>query len=370
MSTFKSLGIASDYIKGLKELGIETPTEIQTQTIPLLLKNNTDLIGQAETGTGKTAAFGLPLLSKVDASKNAVQGLILCPTRELGQQIAKQLFKFTKYTDKIFVESVYGGEKIDIQIARLSRPTHVIVATPGRLIDLLKQKVVRLDSVKTVVLDEADEMLSMGFKDQLDKILSHLSGAQNKWLFSATLPHEIKAIINTHLNSDAIRIETNTKSRLNKDIQHQHVICDDKEKLNVLIQFIKSQGKSRGVVFCRTKAATQLLAKQLQAKNMPVDAIHGDLLQREREKVMRAFRNESLQILVSTDIAARGIDVADLAFVVHYQMPDKDEYFTHRSGRTARAGRKGLSLSLVNSKELKNLRFLENKIGFTSSLIK
>lgn len=362
MSTFESLGIKSSFVQGLNELGILNPTKIQAEVIPVLLHQNTDLVAQAQTGTGKTAAFGLPILERITAKHKVVQALILCPTRELGQQVAKQLFKFTKFSEKIFIESVYGGEPIERQIKALDRPTHIIVATPGRLIDLVKRKAVDLSHVNTIVLDEADEMLSMGFKSQLDTILGYVSGVQNKWLFSATMPDGIRSIVNKHLSASAIRIEA-SKHVVNAKIEHQYVLCEDADKLFILLQFLKTQKKNRGIIFCKTKEATKLLAIQLQAKDISADAIHGDLRQIEREKVMRAFKNEKLKYLLATDIAARGIDVSDLSFVAHYQLPDKDEYYTHRSGRTARAGKDGLSIALVNNKELKNLRFFEKKLG-------
>ena len=366
MKTFKELGIHEDYIKGLAELNIISPTDIQQKVIPLLLENATDIVAQAQTGTGKTAAYGLPLLARVDSNINAIQGLILCPTRELGQQVAKQLFKFTKYADKLFTEAVYGGEQIDKQIASLLRPTHIVVATPGRLIDLVQRKAIDLSAVKTVILDEADEMLSMGFKKELDEILSFLPAVESKWLFSATIPEGIQEIIKRHLSKDALSIEVNKKNVVNAKISHQYLICEDTEKLFVLMQFLKSEHKNRGVIFCRTKATAQKLAKQLIAKNVATDAIHGDLLQKERDKVMRAFKNKTLQVLVATDVAARGIDIEGLSFVVHYQLPENDEYYTHRSGRTARAGKDGVSLCLVNAKEIKTLRNYERtlSIGF------
>ncbi len=363
LKKFKELGIRDDLVKGLNELNIITPTEIQSEVIPLLLNKDTDLVGQAQTGTGKTAAYGLPLLHRIDPKQEFVQGLILCPTRELGKQVAKQLFKFTKYSDKIFTESVYGGEKIDIQLKNLLRPTHIIVATPGRLIDLVKRKAVDLSNVKTVVLDEADEMLSMGFKKELDEILSYLSEAKNKWLFSATIPQGIKQIINQHLSEDAHKIVVSGSNVVNKNIEHKYFVCLENEKLQMLMQFLSSQKEGRGMVFTKTKNGAQKLAKQLIAKNVAADAIHGDLLQKERDKVMRAFKNHSLRILVATDIAARGIDVADLSFVVHYNLPEKDEYYTHRSGRTARAGKDGISLSLVTSADVRQIRFFEKVLG-------
>jgi ATP-dependent RNA helicase DeaD len=365
LGNFKDLGIKPDYIKGLNELGIITPTDIQVEVIPLLLTTKTDLVGQAQTGTGKTAAYGLPLLHQINPKQKVVQGLILCPTRELGQQVAKQLFKFTKYTDKIFTEAVYGGQPIDIQIKALTRPTHIIVATPGRLIDLVNRKAVDLQHVKTIILDEADEMLSMGFKKELDTILGFIKSAEQKWLFSATMPHGIKQIINEHMAEDAHRIEVSANNVVNQNIEHQYVICDEAEKLTMLLQFLKSQHENRGVVFCKTKAATQKLVKQLIAKNILADAIHGDLLQKERDKAMRAFKNKTVQLLVATDIAARGIDIEGLSYVVHYQLPDQEEYYTHRSGRTARAGKDGISLSIVTTFEMKQIRYFEKNLGIS-----
>ena len=363
MNSFKELGIGKGFIKGLAELNIITPTEIQNEVIPLLLKAAGDLVGQAQTGTGKTAAYGLPLLHKIEPDNKVVQGLVLCPTRELGQQIAKQLFKFTKYTDKIFTEAVYGGPQIDKQISALKRPTHIVVATPGRLIDLVRRKAVDIRNVKTVILDEADEMLSMGFKKELDEILGFLPAVESKWLFSATLPHGIKQIINQHMSPDAHRIEVSGRNVVNKNIEHQYLICDESDKTQILLQFLKSQQQNRGLVFCKTKAATKQLAKQLIAKNVAADAIHGDLLQKERDKAMRAFKKGTLQMLVATDLAARGIDVEGLSYVVHYQLPDKEEYYTHRSGRTARAGKEGISLCLVTTTEMKQLRYFEKALG-------
>ena len=367
---FKELGVNEGLVKGLTELNILVPTDIQKKVIPSLIAAKTDIVAQAPTGTGKTAAYGLPLLEQMDASINEVQGLILCPTRELAQQVAKQLFRFIKYSDKIFIESVYGGEKIDRQISSLQRPTQVIVATPGRLIDLVNRKAVNLNKVKTVVLDEADEMLSMGFQKELEQILNVLPTVENKWLFSATIPHGIQEIIKNHLSPDAIRIEVKPGNVVNKNIVHQYLVCDESEKLNALLLFLKSQHKDRGVVFCKTKAAAKKLAKQLIAKNIETDAIHGDLLQKERDKVMRAFKNESLRILVATDVSARGIDVSGLTFVVHYQLPESDEYYTHRSGRTARAGKEGVSICFVNNAEIKKLRNYESKLGIQFERIK
>ncbi|GAA4272108.1 DEAD/DEAH box helicase [Aquimarina gracilis] len=368
--TFLELGVSKDFNKGLREIGITVPTKIQEQAIPVLINNDVDFIGKAQTGTGKTAAFGIPLLSKIDINKNHIQALVLAPTRELGQQIAKQFFKFTKYTDRIFTESVYGGEKIERQISRLSRPTHIVVATPGRLIDLVDRKVVDISRIKTIVMDEADEMLSMGFKKDLTTILSKTTGYRNVWLFSATMPVSLNEIINTYVNKSAIRVSIDKSDAVNKGIDHQFVVGEESGKLDTLAYFLKTQKGSRGIIFTRTKVAGRTLSKQLNAKNYEVGLLEGEMTQKERDKVMRAFRNKTLQLLVSTDVAARGIDVANLAFVVHYQLPDQIEYYTHRSGRTARAGKTGLSLALVQKSEVKIIRDLEKQLGIRFSQIR
>lgn len=365
MTTFKELGISDKFIKALLENNISEPTEIQKKTIPFLLKNNSDFIGQAQTGTGKTAAFGLPLLEKMDPNENSIQALILAPTRELCQQIAKQLFKFTKYSENIFVESVYGGEKIDIQIRRLEKPTQIVVATPGRLLDLLERDAINLTLVNTVVLDEADEMLSMGFKKELDAILKLTNQQSFTWLFSATLPEELQAMVGKYLSEDAYKIQVDKKDVVNKLIEHQYYVCDPKLKMEYIFQFLKTQPKTSGIIFCRTKAAVQNLTKQLIARNVSAGELHGDMEQRDREKVMRAFKNRKIQTLVATDISARGIDIDDLAYVVHYQLPDQLENYTHRSGRTARAGKRGISICFVASDEVRKVKQMERLLNIS-----
>ena len=365
LKTFKQLGVKDQFIKALTEINIDVPTEIQERAIPFLIEFGTDFIGQAQTGTGKTAAFGLPLLQRMDTNDSRIQALILSPTRELGQQIAKQLFKLTKYSDKIFIEAVYGGDKIENQIRALSRPTHIVVATPGRLIDLLERKAIDLSQVETIVLDEADEMLSMGFKEELDAILKHTIGSRNTWLFSATLPDNLKEIIGKYMSEEAFKVEVNKRHVVNRMIEHQYVTCDPRHKFDTLVQFLNVQGGDSGIIFCRTKINTQNLVKQLLSKNFVADAIHGDLQQREREKAMRAFKNHKIQLLVTTDVSARGIDVDNLCFVVHYELPEKMEYYTHRSGRTARGGKKGVSLSIIDPKEVRKIRQLEQGLNIT-----
>ncbi|WP_347174953.1 DEAD/DEAH box helicase [Polaribacter uvawellassae] len=364
MSTFKDLGVRKDFIDSLKELKITVPTDIQEKTIPVLLNSEVDFVGLAQTGTGKTAAFGLPILHKVDADNDAVQALILSPTRELVQQIKKQLFKYTKHcSKKIFVEAVYGGEKIDRQINNLKRTTHVIVATPGRLIDLIERGDVNLKNVKNVVLDEADEMLSMGFKQDLNRILKYTSGTGNVWLFSATMPDEIQKIIKKYMSPDAVRVSVNPNSLVNENITHQYIKTTIKEKTELIVSFLEKRPNDRGIIFCRTKAGTQNLTQQLKEEGFAVEALEGNMQQKERDKAMRAFKNESIQCLISTDVSARGIDVNNLAFVLHHQLPDQLEYYTHRSGRTARAGKTGFSLAFILPYELEEIHKIQKELG-------
>lgn len=370
MTTFTELGVRKEYVKGLKELGITTPTEVQKEAISFLLENNADFIGLAQTGTGKTAAYGLPILHKIDTSKNTIQALILAPTRELAQQIKKQLFKFTKYIDdRIFVEAVFGGEKIDRQINNLKRTTHIVVATPGRLIDLIERGDVNLKDIKTIVLDEADEMLSMGFKLELNRILKYTSGTRKTWLFSATMPDEIRSIIKKYMNTSAKQVEVNKNSLVNANIIHQFAQTTIQEKTNTIISFLDKRQNERGIIFTRTKAGAQKLTKELKEEGFSVEALEGDMQQKERDKVMRAFKNENLQVLVSTDVSARGIDVHNLGFVLHHQLPEQLEYYTHRSGRTARAGKRGLSLALILQNERNRVAEIEKELQIQFSEI-
>ncbi len=364
MAKFTDLGVHEEYLEGLKELGIKSPTEIQEKTIPILINSKTDFVGLAQTGTGKTAAFGLPILQGIDPEKAVIQALILAPTRELVQQIKKQLFKFTKYkTEKIFVEGVYGGEKIERQISNLKRPTHVVVATPGRLLDLIERGDIDLKNVETLVLDEADEMLSMGFKQDLNKILRYTDGKRNTWLFSATMPSEIEKIIKTYMSVNAPKVQVNPKSLVNANITHQYIQTSIKEKSNTLINLLDKRGADRGIVFCKTKLGTQKLMETLKEEGFSVAALEGDMQQQERDKVMRAFKKGTLQILISTDVSARGIDVNNLAFVIHYQLPEQLEYYTHRSGRTARAGKTGYSIALILPTELQRIKEISKELA-------
>jgi ATP-dependent RNA helicase DeaD len=364
---FASLGVPTDMIRGLEELGIVTPTEVQRKVIPFLLSNGGDLIAQAQTGTGKTAAFGLPLLKKMDPTYSQIQGLVLAPTRELAKQIGKQLFRFTKYTEKIFVEVLSGGDNLARQAAALRRPTQIVVATPGRLLDLLERDALTLEHVRYVVLDEADEMLSMGFKKQLTEILKLAAMRRSTWLFSATFPEEIQQIIKGCMSAGAHSIQIDHASVVNRDIAHRFALCRRDKKSEFIADFLKRQKNDRGLIFCRTKSGAMTLSKELSGLGLPVAVLQGDLMQTERDKVMRAFKKQRVQFLVATDVAARGIDVADLAFVIHHQLPDQIEYYTHRSGRTARAGKKGMSLALIDPKEKRQITQLEAKLRVSFS---
>lgn len=368
MKSFKELGVKDFFVKALDDLKINKPTEIQEKSIPYLLDQGTDFIGQAQTGTGKTAAFGLPLLQRIEVKEDKIQALVLAPTRELGQQIAKQLFKFTKYApNRIFVEGVFGGEKIDDQIFKLQRTTHIVVATPGRLVDLLERKAIDLSYVETIVLDEADEMLTMGFKDDLDKILAKTIGSRNTWLFSATIPDNLQEIIKKYISIDAFKVAVNKVKLVSNQIEHQFVACEPKYKFSTLVQFLSVQRGASGIVFCRTKVGCQKLVDELKTKKFDAVAIHGDMEQREREKSMRIFKKHNAQLLITTDVSARGIDVDDLNYVIHYDLPEKMENYTHRSGRTGRAGKKGISICIVENTEIKKIRKIEEslKIRFT-----
>ena len=364
MSNFKQLGIPADLIKGLKELGITQPTPVQSQSIPYLVERGNDFVAQAQTGTGKTAAFGLPLLTRIDAGKERIQGLILAPTRELAKQIGKALFKYTKHCEqRIFVEVTAGGDKIDLQIARLSRPTQILVATPGRLFDLLKRKAVSLNSVQYLILDEADEMLSMGFKDQIREAVERTSARQATWLFSATFPPVLRDLIKFCMSPDPKTVKIDTGNVVNRNIDHRYAVCAKEDKTDYIDDFLSRRPGDRGLIFTRTKDGADILGKQLTGRGYSVGVLQGDLTQQERDKVMRAFKKERTQFLVATDVAARGIDVEDLSFVIHHQLPETMDAYTHRSGRTARAGKKGKSIVLVEPKGLKKLKVFSKELG-------
>ena len=364
LKTFTELGVRADLIKGIQELGIVRPTEVQDKAIPFLIEKGGDFVAQAQTGTGKTAAFGLPLLMKIDSKANEIQAVVVAPTRELAKQIGKQLFRYTKYSDrKIFTEVLCGGDSFDRQVASLQRPTHIVVVTPGRLIDLIQKKALTLVHVKHLVLDEADEMLSMGFKKELVKIFGLTRNRRSTWLFSATIPDSINLLIKDCMSTKPHSLKVDKAHVVNPDIDHRFAVCMRDEKTQFISGFLKQQKDNRGVIFCRTKAGAVMLGRLLEAKGHPVAVLQGDLTQKERDTIMRSFKKGRFQFLIATDVAARGIDVEGLSFVIHHQLPEQDEYYTHRSGRTARAGKKGISLALIEPRERPKITRLEKDLG-------
>ena len=361
MNTFSQLGLSPKTVEVLEKIGFKNPTPVQEKAIPQLLSPKPiDFIGLAQTGTGKTAAFGLPLIELIDPNDPSTQALIMAPTRELGQQIAQQLVSFSA-NHPINIEVVYGGAAISNQIKALRRPTQIVVATPGRLIDLIGRKAIKLDNVQYVVLDEADEMLNMGFKEDIDNILSFTPADRVTWLFSATMPSEIRRIVNKYMNNPA-EVSIDREEKTNKDITHKYIITKTSNKIAALRRFLDIQPEMRGVMFCRTKRETQEIADDLSSNGYAVEALHGDLSQQQRDMVMKRFKTRSMQLLIATDVAARGIDVNDLTHVIHHTLPDQLESYTHRSGRTGRAGKKGISLVFINPRESRKISELEKRI--------
>ena len=359
---FANLGIQESILNALSDLKIVVPTEIQQKTIPLLLSNETDFVGRAKTGTGKTAAFGLPLLQLIDVKKPVVQAVILIPTRELGHQIHTNLEAFAKYIPEISIAVTCGGIPIKPQIERLASATHIVVATPGRLIDLIQRKAINLKETKFLVLDEVDEMVSI-LKDSLDEIITELPKNHKTFLFSATLPGAIKQLIQNYLNKNVVQLSADMETVGNKGIDHQYIVVDPIEKLDVLMHFLTSKEGERGIIFCKTKAAVNKLAKNLAINKFSSGALHGSLSQGIRDRIMEQFREGHINILVATDLAARGIDVAAISYVVNYHLPDVYEVYVHRSGRTARAGAKGLSLTVLQAEEEVEIADFEKELG-------
>ena len=362
MPSFSDLGLSAPLLEAITTLGFETPTEIQEKAIPHLLGGDADFIGLAQTGTGKTAAFGLPLLDLLHPEGDFTQAIVLAPTRELGQQIAEQLALFSNKQKGIRTLAVYGGANIVTQIKALKKTRHVVIATPGRLIDLVNRKAVNLEQVRYVVLDEADEMLNMGFKEELDTILSFTPKQKQTWLFSATMPKEIRRMVKDYM-SDPFEVRIDPKTTVNTNIEHQFAVVHYKDKTEALTRFMDLDPELYGVVFCRTKRDTQQLAEQLIKQGYRADAIHGDLSQHQRDRVMMRFKRRELQVLIATDVAARGIDVNDLTHVFHHALPNDAAYYTHRSGRTARAGKKGISLALISRKDRHKVSMLAKTLG-------
>lgn len=359
---FLDLGISAAILKAMAELNIVEPTEIQQKAIPLLLTNTTDLVGLAKTGTGKTAAFGLPILQLIDTQKPTIQAVILAPTRELGQQIYTNLVAFAKYLPGVSIAATCGGTPIKPQIEILSAPTHIVVATPGRLIDLIQRKAVDLSATQFLVLDEADEMVSI-LKECLDEIIEQLPKIHKTILFSATLPGSIKQLIQNYLHKNVVQVSSNMETVGNQEIDHQYIVVDPIEKLNVLMHFLNSKEGQRGIIFCKTKAAVNKLAKNLAINRFSSGALHGSLSQGIRDRIMEQFREGHINILVATDLAARGIDVKEIAYVVNYHLPETYENYVHRSGRTARAGANGLSLTVLQPEEEIEIADFEKELG-------
>lgn len=361
-NTFQELGLSQNLLKALNDLNIVTPTDIQNKAIPVLMQPRQNFIGLAQTGTGKTAAFGLPLLEAIDPDVKRVQALVLAPTRELGQQIAAQLEAFSKYMQKVNVLAVYGGAAISNQIKDLRKGPQIVIATPGRLIDLVERRAIDLSIVEFVVLDEADEMLNMGFKEDIDKILSFTADNNSTWLFSATMPKEIKNIIAKYM-INPVEVSVNSEQKVNQNIDHQFAIVRGHDKVEALKRFLDQSPDMHGIVFCRTKLGTQSLADDLMKSKYPAEALHGDMSQAQRDRVMKRFKERQLKLLIATDVAARGIDVNDLTHVINFMLPDDITNYTHRSGRTARAGKKGISLSFVSGGEVRKINQLEKMLG-------
>lgn len=359
---FSDLGISTPILKALSDLKIVVPTEIQQKTIPLLLSNTTDLVGLAKTGTGKTAAFGLPILQLIDTNSPVIQAVILVPTRELGQQIFKNLESFTTYLPEVSIAATCGGIPIKPQIERLTTPTHIVVATPGRLIDLIQRKAINLKETKFLVLDEVDEMVTI-LKEGLDEIITELPKNHKTFLFSATLAGPIKQLIQNYLNKNVVQVSANMETVGNQEIDHEYIVVDPIEKLNILMHFLNSKEGERGIIFCKTKAAVNKLAKNLAINRFSSGALHGSLSQGIRDRIMEQFREGHINILVATDLAARGIDVKEISYVVNYHLPDVYEVYVHRSGRTARAGAKGLSLTVLQPEEVPEIADFEKELG-------
>ena len=366
---FSELGISNQLVQALTDLKIVEPTEIQQKIIPQLLSNSTDIVGLAKTGTGKTAAFGLPLLQLIQIEKPTIQAVILVPTRELGHQIHANLEQFSKNIDGISIAATCGGIPIKPQIERLKTPTHIVVATPGRLIDLIQRKAIDLKETQFLILDEADEMVSI-LKDSLDEIVAELPKKHRTFLFSATLPGTIKQLIQNYLSKNVVEISANMETIGNQGIDHQYIVVDPIEKLDVLMHFLNSREGQRGIIFCKTKAAVNKLAKNLAINKFSSGAIHGSLAQGIRDRIMGQFREGHITILIATDLAARGIDVPDVAFVINYHLPDVYEAYVHRSGRTARAGAKGLSLTVLQQEEVDAIADFEKELGIQFSKFK
>lgn len=358
MKTFEELGIREELLKAVKELGFEQLTPIQEKAIPVLKKGGSDFIGLAQTGTGKTAAFGIPLAELVDINSKNIEALILAPTRELCMQIANDIENYCRYLKQIKIAAVYGGASIETQINKIKKGVHIVVATPGRLNDLIRRKKINISNIRYVLLDEADEMLNMGFQEDIDAILDLTPKEKHTWLFAATMPDEIHKITKKYMN-DPVELTIGTKNAAAENIEHLYYVVHEKDRYTALKRIVDFNPDIFAIVFCRTKAETQEIAEKLIKDGYNADSLHGDLSQAQRDKVMEHYRNRNLQLLVATDVAARGIDVSDVSHVINYQLPDEIEVYTHRSGRTARAGKSGITISIINIKDIGRIKRIE-----------
>ncbi|WP_347839608.1 DEAD/DEAH box helicase [uncultured Draconibacterium sp.] len=362
MSLFETMGLKAEILSAIQELGFENPTPVQEKTIPFLLESDQDMVALAQTGTGKTAAFGLPIVQQFDSSVKAPQALILSPTRELALQIANDLQNFSKNINGAKIATLYGGSDIRKQITALEKGAQIVVGTPGRTLDLIKRKKLRVHEIKWLVLDEADEMLSMGFKDDLDAILADTPAEKQTLLFSATMPKEIVSIANKYM-TDPHEISVGKKNTAAENVEHNYYLVHAKDRYIALKRVADINPNIYGIIFCRTRAETKDVADKLMQDGYNADALHGDLSQAQRDHVMSRFRSKHLQMLVATDVAARGLDVNDLTHVINYNLPDDPEVYIHRSGRTGRAGKRGISITLIHMREKGKLRDVEKKVG-------
>ena len=365
-TTFSGLGLKSFLIDALDVLDIKTPTSIQTKAIPVILNQKQDVVALAKTGTGKTAGFGLPLLQGIDTQNNSIQAIVLAPTRELGQQIFKNLTDFSSKKPEISIASIVGGIPIKPQIERLKKDTHVVIATPGRLIDLIQREAIDISKTSLLVLDEADEMIAV-LKEGLDTIIASLPKKRRTLLFTATMSGSIKQMVQNYLSKHVVDIQADMETLGHQGIDHQYVVVKPIEKLEVLMHFLNTKEGQRGIIFCKTKAAVNKLAKKLAINKFSSGALHGSLTQGIRDRIMGQFREGHIDILIATDLAARGIDVKQISYVVQYHLPDTYDAYVHRSGRTARAGAKGLSLSVIQEEELADIPDLEQELSISFS---
>jgi len=360
--TFTEMGLNPDILHAISDLNFITPTPIQEKTIPVILQQNNDVIGLAQTGTGKTAAFGLPILQKTDFQVSEIQSLILCPTRELCLQITSDMVNFSKYTSAFKTTALYGGASITVQIKNLRDKPHMVVGTPGRVLDMIRRKALKINNIRYLVLDEADEMLNMGFKDDLDAILETTPAEKRTFLFSATMPQEIREIAVRYMHKPA-EITIGKRNAGAENVFHQFYLVNPHDRYEALKRVVDYNPDIYGIIFCRTRNETKEVADKLMLEGYNADTLHGDLSQAQRDYVMNRFRLKHIQLLVATDVAARGLDVNDLTHIINYNLPDDLEVYTHRSGRTGRAGKDGISVSIITKRELSKISSLEKSTG-------